>query len=72
MSLNFPLRFRGLPRQSLLLAPSASQQAIPLRKAVTTKPVWLTKRRNSRFHSRTWTPLLPPQPAVMIRRLAWG
>ena len=39
---------------------------------VTAKPVSLAKRCNSRFHSRTRTPLLLPQSAVISNRVAVG
>ena len=37
---------------------------------VTFSPVSLAKRCNSRFHSFTCGPLLPPQSAVIVRQVA--
>ena len=36
------------------------------------RPVSLARRCNSRFHSRTRGPLLPPQSAVMVKTWRWG
>ena len=51
---------------TLLLVPGGRWATVIVR------PVSLARRCNSRFHSLSWGPLLPPQSAVMTNRVALG
>ena len=70
---------RGLPRQFWVMKANSRcsirfHLLVPGGKwaTVTDSPVSSAKPCHSRFHSRTRTPLLPPQSAVISNRVAVG